>query len=217
MAEPLFPLLQIARLRMGTDGDGITTLVAGAGCPLRCRWCINGRLLREAPAEHLTATALLERVRIDDLYFRASGGGVTFGGGEALLHAAFLRHFRELCPAEWRIRAETSLAVPRELLSLALGAVDSFIVDCKDMDEEIYRRYTGGDAALMRENLRFLLDAAGPERVRVRVPLIPEYNTKEDQERSAALLRSMGVTDTELFDYVIRADMRREEREANEP
>ena len=205
MAEALFPLLRIARLRMGSDGAGITTLIAGAGCPLRCRWCINKRLLREATAEPLTAAELLERVRIDDLYFRASGGGVTFGGGESLLHAAFLRRFRELCPSEWRICAETSLAVSPELLSLSVGAVDSFIVDCKDMDADIYRRYTGGDPDLMRENLRFLLDAVGPERLLVRVPLIPGFNTKEDQQRSAARLRAMGITQLELFDYVIRA------------
>ena len=207
MAEPLFPLLQLSRLRMGTDGTGITTLVAGAGCPLRCRWCINRRLLREAPVENLTAAALLDRVKIDDLYFRASGGGVTFGGGEALLHAAFLPRFRALCPAEWRISAETSLAVPRELVSLAATCVDAFIVDVKDMDAAIYRRYTGGDPELMRENLRFLLDAVGPGRIFARVPRIPEYNSEEDQERSAALLRSMGIISLELFDYVVREGM----------
>ena len=204
MAEPLFPLLSLARLRMGTDGAGITTLAAGAGCPLRCRWCINRRLLRDSPAENVRAEELLERVRGDDLYFRASGGGVTFGGGESLLHAAFIRRFRELCPPEWRVCAETSLAVPRELLALAVGAVDGFIVDCKDMDGVIYHRYTGGDGSQMTENLRFLLDAVGPGRVLVRVPRIPSYNTEEDQARSAALLRGMGVTRLELFDYVIR-------------
>jgi pyruvate formate lyase activating enzyme len=51
MNEPLYPLLGVSRLRMGTDGTGVTTLIAGAHCPLRCRWCINKRLLREAGAE----------------------------------------------------------------------------------------------------------------------------------------------------------------------
>ena len=206
MAEPLYPLLSLSRLRMGTDGAGVTTLIAGAGCPLHCRWCINKRLLREAPAENVTADELLERVRVDDLYFRASGGGVTFGGGEALLHAAFLKRFRAVCPEVWRISAETSLAVPQELLSLALGAVDTFIVDCKDMDGDIYRRYTGGSPDRMQTNLRILLDAVGPERVIVRVPGIPGYNTKEDQVKSAELLRAMGFTKLDLFDYVVRED-----------
>ena len=202
--EPTFPLLTVARLRMGTDGEGVTALVAGAGCPLRCRWCLNKRILREGKATPVDARELYERVRQDDLYFRATGGGVTFGGGESLLHAAFLRRFREVCPGEWRIAAETSLAVDSELVRLSLGAVDHYIVDCKDMDDDIYRRYTGGDAELMRGNLRLLLDAAGPERVTVRVPLIPEYNTPEDQARSAERLRRMGVQKLDLFSYEIR-------------
>lgn len=204
MTEPLYPLQGLSRLRMGTDGTGVTTLIAGAGCPLRCRWCINEELLREAPAENVTAAELIGRVKIDDLYFRATGGGVTFGGGESLLHAAFIRRFRELCPAEWTISVETSLAVPRENLEAVLGAVDLFIVDCKDMDAEIYRRYTGADGARMKENLRLLLDGVGPEKLLVRVPLIPRFNTPGDQKRSAESLRAMGVERLDLFDYVIK-------------
>ena len=204
MGEPIYPMLAASRLRMGTDGIGVTTLVSGAGCPLSCRWCINKKLLREAPAKPVTAAELLEQVKIDDLYFRATGGGITFGGGESLLHAAFIRRFREICPEEWRIRVETSLAVPAEQVETVLEAVDEFIVDCKSMDPKIYRRYTGKDSSMMRENLQILLDAAGPERITVRVPLIPEYNTKEDQAHSAEILRSMGFTKLDLFDYVIR-------------
>lgn len=206
MTEPLYPLLSLARLRMGTDGAGVTTLIASQGCPLHCRWCINERLLREAPAEQVTAAELIERVRIDDLYFRATGGGVTFGGGEPLLHAAFIRRFRALCPPQWRIWAETSLAVPRELVALSLGAVDAYIVDCKDMDAQIYRRYTGGESSLMESNLRYLLSAVGAERITVRVPRIPGYNSAADQARSAETLRAMGITRLDLFDYVIRKD-----------
>ena len=204
MDEPLFPLLSLARLRMGTDGQGVTTLVAGAGCQLSCRWCINARPLREAPAETVTAEQLLEKVKVDDLYFRATNGGVTFGGGEPLLHAGFMRRFRKLCPSDWHICAETSLAVSRELVCEAAEAVDTFIVDCKDMNPEIYHRYTGGDASLMAENLRYLLERIGPEHITVRIPKIPEYNSREDQERSVKLLKSMGVQKLDVFDYVIR-------------
>ena len=189
---------------MGTDGDGVTTLVAGAGCPLQCHWCINRRLLREAAVESVTAPVLLERVKIDDLYFRASGGGITFGGGEPLLHARFLLRFREIAPAEWKIRLETSLAVPAEQVCLAAGSADEFIVDCKDMNREIYRRYTGGDGNLMEENLRLLLEKVGPERILVRVPLIPDYNTQENQARSAEKLKSLGLERLDLFSYTIR-------------
>ena len=204
MSEPLFPLLGISRHRLTVDGEGVTSLVSGAGCPLRCRWCINQELLSRAKATEVTAAELYERVRGDDLYFRATGGGITFGGGESLLHAPFFAPFRAQCGDAWRLYAETSLAVPRENVALAAETIDGFIVDCKDTDPETYRAYTGGDEALMEENLRFLLAAVGPERVLVRVPLIPEYNTREAQRRSRDARRAMGVTRLELFDYILK-------------
>ena len=204
MDELRYPLVGFDRLRMETDGEGVTTLVAGGGCPLSCYYCINKKLLAKAPAEHVTVSELYKRVSIDDLYFRATGGGVTFGGGESLLHASFIKEFRGLCPSEWNIYAETSLAVPRENILCVCDAVDYFIVDCKDMNPDIYDRYTGGEEKLMEENLKLLLDSCGPERVRVRVPLIPGYNTPEDQAKSAQSLREMGVSKIELFNYVIR-------------
>ena len=204
MTEPVYPLLHLSRHRLGTDGVGVTTLAAGAGCPLHCRWCINARLLREAPAENITAEELLRRVAVDDLYYRATGGGITFGGGEALLHAAFIRRFRELCPSDWRIAVETSLSVPAPALQEVLGAVDEYIVDCKDLDPARYADYTGGDVSLMLGNLQTLLRRVPPAQVLVRVPLIPQYNTPEDQAANAEILRAMGVERLDLFPYIIK-------------
>ncbi len=199
-----YPLLSIARHRIGTDGTGITTLVAGAGCPLHCRWCINRQLLQNAPSKDTTPQELLDLVMIDDLYFRASGGGITFGGGESLLHADFIREFRSICPSQWKISAETSLYVPRNYLAAITDCVDLFIVDCKDMNAEIYASYTGGDCTVMEENLKFLLQRVGPEKLIVRVPLIPGYNTKENQNNSAEKLKEIGVTELDMFEYLIR-------------
>ena len=202
--EPLYPLLSLVRHRIGTDGDGVTTLVAGAGCPLHCRWCINMEILKRAPAARITAGALLEKVMVDDLYYRATGGGITFGGGEPLLHASFIAAFRDLCPSDWRIRVETSLAVPSENVITAASAVDEFIVDCKDLDEDRYRSYTGGDVSGMLDNLTWLLEAVGQERILVRVPQIPGYNTEDDQRENARILQEMGFTRLDLFPYIIR-------------
>ena len=204
MQEPMFPLLRIARHRLGIDGQGVTTLVAGASCPLRCKWCINQDILKRNAAEMISAQELYERVRGDDLYFRATGGGITFGGGESLLQAAFFAPFREICGDAWRLCAETSLAVPQSLVELAEQTIDEFIVDCKDMDPDIYHAYTGGDSSVMESNLRFLIEKAGPERVVVRVPLIPDFNTKEAQQNSIKHLQELGVTRLDVFNYVRR-------------
>ena len=207
MSTITFPLLNIARHRMGTDGAGITTLVASAGCPLRCEFCINKKLLKEASPKDITPKELYSMVRQDELYFLATGGGITFGGGEPLLYADFIREFRAICPPAWKITAETSLFVPRNYLAQAIDAVDLFVVDCKDMNEDIYRKYTGEDLSAAEENLAFLLQRKDAENVLVRVPLIPGYNTEEDQRRSAEKLRQMGVKRLDLFSYVKKAGM----------
>ena len=111
--KPLFPFLRMARHRLGIDGQGVTTLVAGASCPLHCKWCINKDILEKKEPEMISPEELYERVKGDDLYFQATGGGVTFGGGESLLQAAFFAPFRTVCGDSWRLCAEPSLAVPR--------------------------------------------------------------------------------------------------------
>ena len=76
------------------DGDGITTLVAFHGCTLRCKYCLNPQCLNEEfVCRVVTPTELYDEVSIDDLYFTATGGGVTFGGGEPLIRSSFIREF----------------------------------------------------------------------------------------------------------------------------
>ena len=38
-------IIGIARHRLSTDGDGVTTLVAFHGCPLHCHYCLNPQSL----------------------------------------------------------------------------------------------------------------------------------------------------------------------------
>lgn len=90
------PIFAIDRLRMGTDGPGITTLVCFMGCPLKCAYCLNERChepiyenehVRLKPwVKMLTPQELYDRVKIDNLYFQATGGGICFGGGEPTLY-----------------------------------------------------------------------------------------------------------------------------------
>lgn len=196
------PVITFSRLRMTTDGEGITTLVIFHDCPLRCKYCLNPfSFAPDTKWEELTPHQLYDRVKIDDLYFVATGGGVTFGGGEPLLRADFLKEFRALCGDRWHLCAETSLNVPAEAVRTAAECMDMFYVDCKDTNPEIYKAYTGIQNAQMLENLRTLISLAGTERVVVRVPLIPGYNTEDDREKSRALLTSLGVTQFDFFTY----------------
>ena len=196
------PVITAARHRMQTDGQGITTLVCFHGCPLRCRYCINPfSFAPDTRYTVMTPQQLYEQVNVDELYFLSTGGGVTFGGGEPLLYPAFLQEFRAICGNGWHLCAETSLAVPAEHVKTAARYIDMFYVDCKDTNSDIYRRYTGQDNHRMLQNLEQLLSDVGPERVTVRLPLIPGYNTEANRESSRLLLSRMGVRQFDLFTY----------------
>lgn len=197
------PVITYTRHRMTVDGEGVTTLVCFHGCPLRCKYCLNPfSFAPDTKRTDMTAQMLFDKVKIDDLYFIATGGGVTFGGGEPLLYPDFLQEFRQLCGKRWHLCAETSLNVPWGNVEKAAGCIDEFIIDCKDTDPDIYRRYTGQDNSRMLENLRKLVELVGTERIIVRLPLIPGYNTEEDRTRSQQRLEAMGITRFDRFTYL---------------
>lgn len=199
------PVITTSRLRMETDGKGVTTLVCFYGCPLRCKYCLNPFSFNpDTKKQNVTPEELYNEVRIDELYFLATGGGVTFGGGEPLLYPDFLKEFRKICGNDWHLCAETSLNVPFESLVISSQCIDYFIVDCKDTNPDIYKTYTGKDNSLMLSNLSKLLETVGSERIMVRVPRIPNYNTEKDVEKSVSFLSSMGVKNIDVFSYKIK-------------
>ena len=201
-AHPKDRFIGISRHRLTTDGAGVTTLAAFYGCPLRCAYCLNPHSWRDGTkTTDLTPEELYEKVKIDQLYFLATGGGICFGGGEPLLRPDYLVRFRELCGNAWRLYAETSLNVPWAAVETAAGCIDEFIVDCKDTNPDIYLHYTGKSNAGMLQNLRKLTALIGSARIVVRLPSIPDYNTEADIDASEALLRAMGLTRFDRFLY----------------
>ena len=194
----------ISRHRLTVDGEGVTTLVAFSGCPLRCKYCLNKASWDMDKGRDYTPEILFEEVKIDQLYFLATHGGVTFGGGEPLLQVEFIKQFRELCGPQWQILAETSLNVPFENVQTIDPILDGYIVDIKDMNPEIYQTYTGKDNSVVLTNLEWLLKHGAPNRIMVRVPHIPEFNTDEDVAKSKEHLTAMGVKNIDEFNYIIR-------------
>ena len=205
MKKQLAKIIGIARHRLSTDGDGVTTLVAFHDCPLRCRYCLNpqslgdGGRFREFSPEELYA-----ETRIDELYFIATNGGVTFGGGEPCLRADFIREFSELCGASWQLNLETSLNVPSVNIETLLPVVNTMIIDIKDINPDVYRSYTGQSNDLVLDNLRLIADAGRQSDCIARIPLIPGYNTDTDREASRKALEVLGFDRFDLFTYQIR-------------
>ena len=151
------PIVHYDRIRIQSDGDGVRTLVFFYGCPLRCQYCLNPQTWNgELRARQLTPQYLLEEVEIDNLYFQATNGGITFGGGEPLLHADFIKNFIEIAPKEWNYWVETSLAVPFAHIQKVAPHIAKFVVDIKSLDKGVYQNYTGQPLQLAEENLKRL-------------------------------------------------------------
>ena len=197
-------IIGVARHRLSTDGDGVTTLVAFHGCPLRCRYCLNPQSLGDGSRfREYSPQSLYDEVRIDELYFLATNGGVTFGGGEPCLRPDFIRDFRELCSPAWQINLETSLNVPSANIDGLLPVVNTLIIDIKDMNPDIYRSYTGQCNDPVIDNLRLIAEAGRQGDCIIRIPLIPDYNTNADRDASRKALESLGFKRFNLFTYQI--------------
>lgn len=198
-------IIGISRHRLSTDGDGVTTLVAFHGCPLRCQYCLNLQSLADSGNfKEYTPQSLYDEVRIDEIYFIATNGGVTFGGGEPCLHADFIREFSELCGASWQLNLETSLNVPSVNIETLLPVVNTLIIDIKDMNLDIYRSYTGQSNDLVLDNLRLIADSGRQKDCIIRLPLIPDFNTETDRTASRSRLETLGFDNFDLFTYQIR-------------
>ena len=196
-------IIGIKRHCMGSDGHGVTTLVALHGCLLRCRYRLNPQCHSSFDKKReMTPEKVMDILRKDELYFIATNGGVTFGGGEPLLKSKFIVDLLLLGAKEWHTTLETSLCTERKHVEELLPWIDEYIVDIKDMNNDIYQRYTGRKSNLMKSNLRYLIDNGKANKILCRLPLIPGYNTEDDQQRSEDILIDMGITHFERFTYV---------------
>ena len=204
-SEITAPFIAINRHRLTTDGEGVTTLVAFHGCPLHCQYCLNAQCLQaDGVWCRLTPGELYSEVEIDDLYFVATGGGICFGGGEPLLRSDFIKAFAEIMNPEWKLTIETSLNVPLENVKAIASLVQMWYVDIKDMNPDIYKAYGCKENKQVVSNLQWLAANGYADKVIIRLPLIPEYNTDEDRQRSQQQLEKMGFTNFDKFNYIVR-------------
>lgn len=204
-SEITAPFIAINRHRLTTDGEGVTTLVGFHGCPLHCQYCLNAQCLQaDGVWCRLTPGELYSEVEIDDLYFMATGGGICFGGGEPLLRSDFIKAFAEIMNPEWKLTMETSLNVPLENIKAIASLVQMWYVDIKDMNPDIYKAYGRKENKQVVSNLQWLAANDHADKVIIRLPLIPEYNTDEDRQRSQQQLEDMGFTNFDKFNYIVR-------------
>ncbi len=148
----------------------------------------------------LSAEDVMREIRQDALYYRYSGGGVTFSGGEALCQAAFVDELTDLCRAEGLETAvETNLLHPFENIAPVLKKMSLIMADIKLLDDGAHRQWTGVSNALILENARRLGELGVP--VIFRTPLIPGVTDGEENLRGIAAFVS-GIPQVRAYELL---------------
>ncbi len=143
----------------------------------------------------------VDEIKKDDLFYKNSGGGVTFSGGEPLLQADFIKEAFIACKAlGYHCAVETAGHVPWGAFEKILPYTDLFLYDIKIMDEVLHKQCTGSGNKRIIGNLKKLVNA-GAE-VIVRTPEIPGINdTPEEKQKLAALRAELGGLKHEVLPY----------------
>ena len=167
------------------DGPGVRTTVFFKGCPLRCAWCHNPEgqsseieIMVRTNGEKVvcgrdwTARALADELLRNADIMAQSGGGVTFSGGEPLAQAKFLLELIPLLKDKGvHLALETSGYAPPETYRSVISQIDFVYQDVKCLDSGAFRRWTGGELAVVQANIAWLRGSGIP--FVFRVPCIP--------------------------------------------
>ena len=145
---------------------------------------------------------VMAEVRRDAPFYRRSGGGVTFSGGEPFVQPAFLLEcLRRSRRWGYHTAVETCGQARWEDMARAAEHTDLVLYDLKQLDPARHEELTGVGNELILENLGRLLETGVA--VKVRVPVIPGAN--DDAESLAGLAgfvaQHAGIRGIELLPY----------------
>lgn len=125
------------------DGPGIRVVVFMQGCALRCLYCHNPDTWGKGEAEEFTPEQLVNRIARFKTYFKNSGGGVTFSGGDPLRQPEFLLEALKLCKKEGIHTCLDTAGVGLGEYDEILKYTDLILYDVKHLTEEGYLDMTG--------------------------------------------------------------------------
>ncbi|MBE6883614.1 MAG: glycyl-radical enzyme activating protein [Ruminococcaceae bacterium] len=142
---------------------------------------------------------LLEILKTDIPYYDATGGGVTFSGGECMLYPEYLAQAAEACRINGiSVAIDTAGCVPYQSFEKILPYANWFLYDIKCLDPVLHRKGTGVDNTLILDNLERLQWAGA--RLIIRTPVIPHFNDGEELERIQAFCHHKALP-LELLPY----------------
>ncbi|PAU67106.1 pyruvate formate-lyase-activating protein [Bifidobacterium criceti] len=179
-------------INTSVDGPGTRMTVFMSGCPLRCQYCQNPDTWKMRDGKPVYLDAMVKKVeRYADL-FKATGGGITFSGGESMMQPAFVsRVFREAKRMGVHTCLDTSGFLNRNYTDEMIEDIDLCLLDVKSGDPDTYERVTGGILQPTIDFGRRL--AAHGKKIWVRFVLVPGLTDDEENvDKVARICQSFG-------------------------
>jgi len=145
----------------------------------------------EISGREISAAEIIQEIEKERPFFDQSGGGVTFSGGEPLLHHKFLIRLLKECGKLGIHRAvDTAGFVKTDIILQVAEHTDLFLYDLKFMDPEKHRKWTGVTNEKILENLKAL--SATGAKIIIRIPLIGGVNDDaENMENTARFVAGL--------------------------
>ena len=187
------------------DGPGIRTVIFFKGCPLSCVWCQNPETWSNTKqsGEDYEISELVSIILKDKTFYKNSGGGVTFSGGEPTLHMEYLNQLIvELKKENIHTCLETcGYYNPEVFNKLILPYIDLIYFDLKIFDLESHLRYCKVPNNKILDNFEDLIKNHQVE-VLPRIPLIPKItSTKDNLKNLISYLKSLNIKKIGLLPY----------------
>lgn len=129
--------------------------------------------------EDHTVNDLMVRIEREKPFYVRSGGGVTVSGGECLYQSENVAELLKRCKEiEIGTAVDTTGFIQYDRIKEVLPYTDLFLYDIKHMNSDKHKEATDVPNELILENARKI--AADGGRFHIRVPLVPNYNTDDE-------------------------------------
>lgn len=159
------------------DGPGIRTTIFFSKCNLRCKYCHNPETWYQSENEY-TIDDLYNKIMRNKPYFK-NNGGVTFSGGEPLLHSEYLIDLcKKLKKEKIHIALDTA-GIGKGNYKEILEYVDLILLDIKHITREGYIDITQTDNFNKFEEFIKELNKSNKD-IWIRQVIIPEVNDNKN-------------------------------------
>lgn len=129
----------------------------------------------EMTGQSMSVSQVMDIIERERPFFDQSGGGVTFSGGEPLIHSEMLISLLDECrKREIHTAVDTAGNVSTDIILKVAKITDLFLFDLKMMDDEMHRKWVNAGNQRILQNLKAISDTGA--NVIIRIPVVGGVN-----------------------------------------